>query len=278
MPDPLLVDVARILANVAADVVMPRWRNLGDGDISEKTGPADIVTIADREAELALAAKLQGLLPGSVVVGEEAVAADAAVIQKLKGTGPTWVIDPIDGTSAFAAGEPEFALMVALVEEGKPRVGWIYAPAIAQLTCGGPAHGTWQGRRGDVLQKLPQPRVPGTIGEMVGLLGKRNISDARRAELQAKEGHFRGLDAVTCAGIDYARIARGQAHFALYSKSEPWDHLPGLAILSAHGFHAAKHDGSPYRPGDNTGGLLVAPDVKVFDAIRSVLLDAPPRS
>ena len=107
---------------------------------------------------------------------------------------------------------------------------------------------------------------------MTGLLGKRNITPERRAELQAKESHFKALEGVICAGIDYARIARGEAHFALYSKSEPWDHLPGLAILGGLGFHSGKYDGSPYRPGDNTGGLLVAPDPPSFARIRDVLI------
>src|SRR5690606_6840874 len=116
MQDPMLSAVARAVADVAAAEVMPRWRNLGAGDIAHKTGPDDLVTVADKAAEFALTARLAALLPGSTVVGEEAVAADPTVMQRLSEPGPVWVIDPIDGTAAFATGEPNFTLMVALVE------------------------------------------------------------------------------------------------------------------------------------------------------------------
>jgi fructose-1,6-bisphosphatase/inositol monophosphatase family enzyme len=273
MPAPILTDVARIMADVAATEVMPRWRNLASSDISEKTGPDDLVTVADRAAEKALTAELARLVPGSAVVGEEAVSVDPAVLGRLSGNGPVWVIDPIDGTQAFATGEPDFTLMVALVEAGKPAAGWIYAPALGTLAYGGAAHGVWLGDSARTLPQLFKPPIPPEVSAMTGLLGKRNISDARRAELQAKESHFRALEGVIFAGIDYMRILRGEAQFVLYSKSEPWDHLPGLALLAAFGFHAAKHDGTPYRPGDNTGGLLVAPDAASFATIRSLLLD-----
>jgi fructose-1,6-bisphosphatase/inositol monophosphatase family enzyme len=272
VPDTLLIDVVRILAEVATSEVMPRWRNLGAGDVAEKAGPGDLVTVADQRAEAELAQRLGALLPGSVVVGEEAVSTDATVLDRLAGPGPVWVIDPIDGTSAFAAGEPEFALMVALVSGGRPEAGWILAPALGEVTYGGPERGVWQGTRGAAAAPLQRAVTPPLLKGMVGLLGKRNITPERRAELQAKESNFKALEAVVCAGIDYARIARAEAHFALYSKSEPWDHLPGLGILAGLGFHSAKHDGSPYRPGDNTGGLLVAPDTQSLERIRAVLI------
>lgn len=272
MPDELLNDVTRILADVAASEVMPRWRNLGAGDVSQKAGPDDLVTIADQQAEIALTVRLAAVLPGSVVVGEEAVAADASVLSRLKGPAPVWVIDPIDGTSAFAAGEPEFALMVALVGGGRAELGWIFAPALGELTYGGRDPGVWHGNRGTPAAPLQRATPPSTLAAMTGLLGKRNITLERSAELQAKERHFKALEGVICAGIDYARLARGDAHFALYSKSEPWDHLPGLAILAGLGFQFGKHDGTPYRPGDNTGGLLVAPDAHTFARIRDVFI------
>lgn len=272
MSSRLLTDVAGILAEVASSEVMPRWRNLSATDVAEKSGPDDLVTIADRRAELALTERLASYLPGSLVVGEEAVAADVSVMRHLSGRDPVWVIDPIDGTQAFATGEPDFTLMVALVEDGRATAGWIYAPALGEIAYGGREHGAWTGRGGASPTPVARIDAPSRARDMIGLLGKRNLTDARRAELQAKEAHFKALDGVIYAGIDYMRLLRGEAHFVLYGKSEPWDHLPGLAILAAHDFHAAKHDGSAYRPGDNTGGLLIAPDAGSFREIREILL------
>jgi fructose-1,6-bisphosphatase/inositol monophosphatase family enzyme len=272
MQDPLLNAVARIVADVAAVEVMPRWRNLRHGDIAEKSGPDDLVTVADSAAELALTERLTSLLPGSTVVGEEAVAADPAVMQRLSQPGPIWVIDPIDGTAAFAAGAPDFTLMVALVEDGEPKAGWILAPALGNIAFGGREHGVSFGRSATETVLLEPPSLPSSLDGMIGLLGKRNITEARRAEIQAKARHFKALDGVTFAGIDYVRLARGEAHFALYSKCEPWDHLPGLALARALGFEHARHDGTPYRPHAPAGGLLVAPEGHL-EHIRTVLLD-----
>ena len=175
----LLTDVSRIMAEVAAAEVMPRWRNLGTGDVSEKTGPDDLVTIADRGAELALTERLASYLPGSLVVGEEAVSADASVMRRLQERGPVWVIDPIDGTQAFAGGEPDFTVMVALVEDGRATAGWIYAPALGEIAYGGKDHGVWMGRDGKAPTSVARADVPARVGDMIGLLGKRNRAHPR---------------------------------------------------------------------------------------------------
>src|SRR5262245_63225070 len=95
---------------------MPRFGKLEPGDVSSKA-PGEPVTVADREAESALAAGLTALRPGSVVVGEEAVSADPSLLGRLRQPGEVWVIDPIDGTANFAAGREPFALMVALLRD-----------------------------------------------------------------------------------------------------------------------------------------------------------------
>ena len=76
LTDPQRDAVFTAIVDTANAVVLPRFQNLGDGEIDTKTSPTDLVTIADREAEVRLTAALTAILPGSVVVGEEAVSAD----------------------------------------------------------------------------------------------------------------------------------------------------------------------------------------------------------
>jgi fructose-1,6-bisphosphatase/inositol monophosphatase family enzyme len=99
------------------------------------------------------------------------------------------------------------------------------------------------------------------------------MSDARRAAIKSRGDAFGALQNVSCAGLDYPRLLEGSAHFAIYNKSEPWDHLPGLALASELGFVFSKHDGSAYKPGDNAGGLVIAPSAHVAQDIRRLLLD-----
>jgi fructose-1,6-bisphosphatase/inositol monophosphatase family enzyme len=71
-----VLDIARVLREAARAEIMPRFRRLGARDVHMKTGPLDLVTVADVAAEHVIAAGLRRLFPGSVVVGEEATAAD----------------------------------------------------------------------------------------------------------------------------------------------------------------------------------------------------------
>lgn len=263
--------VAKIMRQVAAAEAMPRWRNLAGGDIVEKNGPDDVVTIADRETELALSRELTAMLPGSVVVGEEGVHANPELLKQLDGNHPVWVIDPIDGTSSFAKGGPEFAVMVALVHHQRLEAGWILAPVTGDLICGRRGDGVWRSTGGSFL-RVPRPNAPTKLVDMRGITGRRLMSAERQLRINGAVDRFRSIDPAVCAGFEYPKLASGAAEFALYNKSEPWDHLPGLALVAEQGFHFAKHDGTPYLPGDNSGGLLIAPDLKSWTAINELLL------
>lgn len=265
-------EVARIMREVAAEEIMPRWRNLATGDVVVKTDPTDIVTVADRAAEDRLSQRLVDLLPGSQVVGEEAMHADPAVSGHFSRSAPVWVIDPIDGTSAFAKGEPNFAVMVALVRSGELLAGWILAPVSGGIHMSERGGGVWYERDGK-QDAIAPPQIPSERKALIGLLGRRSMSDARRDLIKSRAREFGALRNVSFAGMDYPRLLSGDAHFAIYNKSEPWDHLPGLAMTSELGFAFAKHDGTAYRPGDNTGGLIVASNADVIADIRRLLLD-----
>ena len=111
-------DVERLIQSVSETTILPRYKSLAKEEIKTKSGPGDLVTIADEEAEQKLAAGLVALLPDSMVIGEEAAATDPAVLDLLTRPGAVWIIDPIDGTSNFVAGRDAFGVIVALVEDG----------------------------------------------------------------------------------------------------------------------------------------------------------------
>ena len=85
--------VGRLVREVAEAEILPRWRALEAHDIDTKSGPNDLVTIADRKAETLLSAALVELYPGSRVVGEETFAADPTRLRHLGGDAPVWIID-----------------------------------------------------------------------------------------------------------------------------------------------------------------------------------------
>ena len=123
--------VVALMREVARDIVMPRYRNLADHEISEKAAD-DYVTIADKESELRLAEGLSAILPEAGIIGEEACAADPAILERA-GTGLNWIIDPIDGTGNFVSGNPPFGIMIALADSGTTLAGWILDPLTGRL-------------------------------------------------------------------------------------------------------------------------------------------------
>ena len=120
MTRPDIDRVTRLIEEAAAAEIMPRFQRLAAHDVREKA-PGELVTIADEAVEARLAPLLTDLLPGSLVLGEEAAAVDRNLLDHLLGEHAVWVIDPVDGTGNFAEGRSAFALMVALVVAGRVR-------------------------------------------------------------------------------------------------------------------------------------------------------------
>ena len=265
-------DVIRIMESVAAREIVPRFRHLAGHDIAEKN-PGDLVTIADIEAERALARELPPLVPGSVVVGEEGAEEDPSVLEALAGERPVWLVDPIDGTHNFAHGKPCFAVIIALCQDGELRAGWIHDP-LSDLTAWAMAGGGAWIRENDAVRRLGAV-TPAPMTEMEGSLGtslrKRLTAkrDAGDAEVPALMVRYR------CVGQEYLDLARGRLHFARYGgRLKPWDHAAGVLIhREAGGFGALIEGRAPYnpRPGIIQGSLLLAPDANAWDALHRVM-------
>ena len=119
--------VTQVLQEAAATEILPRYRNLRAKDISDK-GKGELVTAADHACEAFLAARLPTLLPGSLLIGEESVAANPNLLETLQGDQPVWVVDPLDGTRNFANGDGPFAIMACLLHRGETLAAWIHNP------------------------------------------------------------------------------------------------------------------------------------------------------
>lgn len=263
--------VADIIREVAALEILPRWRNLASGDISHKSKPGDLVTVADRAAEVLLERRLGALLPGSVVIGEEAVFADPTVLERFNGGNPVWVLDPIDGTRAFTEGRPAFDVLVALVQHGRGVAGWIYAPAEDDFYYGEVGSGVVRAQTGRDPVALRAP-TRHRLGELHGIVNPRVLRDRGVSDPERAVGLFKGHTAHTCAGHNYARILRGDSDFLINYSTLPWDHFPGLTLAEAGGWYAARHDGRPFAPLEAKGGILVAPNRDLWSELKSVLL------
>ena len=257
--------VAAIIRDVAQAIVLPRFRTLAKHEISEK-GPGDLVTIADRESEAELTRRLPGLLSGSVVVGEEACAADPSVIARLSEEQPVWVVDPVDGTHNFAHGDPTFALIIALVADGMTRMGWIYLPIDGEMAIVEQGSGAW-------IDGVPmRVDVPERLEDLVGGINYGLFDKGAKAAVHARCRRFRECRNLRCSGREYLDMSRGVRHFSYSRHLKPWDHAAGVLMhAEAGGYTRRADDESPYRLVDPGTGLLVAPSRELWHRIRDHL-------
>jgi len=265
---PDIAAVSSLLREVVEAEIVPRFRTLATGDIKEK-GPGDLVTVADEAAERALAARLPDLLPGSVVVGEEGVAADPGVLRRLEAGGaPVWIIDPVDGTYNFAHGRPQFGTLLALAQGTRTLAGWLFDPLGGRLVEAEAGEGVFL--NGD---RLRLPAAPGHLSAMRGFASGRFQTPEVRARIEAGRAGVEDVGTLFCAAHEYLAILTGEAHFSLYKRTMPWDHAAGvLMVREAGGYAGRSDDGGPYSLTEYDKGLLVAPDPDHWSALRGLLL------
>ena len=255
--------VTALMRTVAGEIILPRFRRLAADEVAEKT-PGDLVTIADRESEAWLTDRLATLLPGSRVIGEEAAAANPAILDGI-GKGVAWVIDPLDGTTNFAEGRHPFAVMIALIADGETQGGWILDPATGRLCHAARGGGAF----------IDGARVSATASGAplpIGAIATYFLTPARRAESEARAAGRIELVAIPrCAGEQYPRLVLGRNDLTLFERALPWDHLPGALLLEEAGGRIARPDGSPYRVDVPGRGLIAASTPRIWDEAAAIL-------
>lgn len=261
---PLYEPVAALLRETGRDVLLRHFRNLADDQIREKT-PGDPVTIADAESEARLSAALSRLTPDSSIVGEEAVAADPAILDRIMDAS-CWIIDPLDGTANFASGNPPFGILLALVEHGETVAGWIHDP-IADRLCH--AH---RGRGAFIGGEPVRARETGASPPIAGISLVHWREEVRRERESLIARRFQTVDIPRCAAEQYPRLVLGVNDISLFERTLPWDHAAGALFLEEAGGKVARFDGSPYRPADRRTGMLAAASPRLWDEAAELLV------
>lgn len=247
--------VLALLKDVADEVINPRFRALADHQVSEKN-PGDLVTVADHESEALITAALNAAHPDAVVLGEEAMAADPALLDRFNAAEHGFTVDPVDGTKNFVNGSPDHAVMVAEVIAGEVTRGWIWQPQHGNAYVAERGAGAWlNGERLVVATGTGAPYRTARrqwVGRELAGLGTLELTWA-------------------CCGVDYPHLVAGDAAALVYSRSMPWDHLPGSLILTEAGGVIGRHDGQPLAPRGLEGGIIAAPDQETYERVIAAL-------
>lgn len=269
--DAAALDYLLALARRAGrEVIMPRFRRLGVGDISTKSGPMDLVTVADEAAEALLTDGLRAHFPGCAVVGEEAASRDGALLAQVADAPLCFVVDPIDGTFNFTAGVPLFGVMIAVVEHGRTTGAVIHDPVGDDAAVARAGQGAWllspDGAAAAMRVSTPKP-----LSGMGGTLSWKYFDEPRRSRVCASLPQLGWAWDYRCAAHQYRILAAGHCDFAVYNRTLPWDHAAGMLLHHEAGGHAARIDGAAYRPAETEGGLVCAPDAASWTLLRDGL-------
>jgi myo-inositol-1(or 4)-monophosphatase len=241
-----LAQAVREAAREAGALALPHFRS-GEQTAArlwykELSSP---VTEADIALDTFLKERLTGLLPEAGWLSEET--ADDPV---RLGRSHVWIVDPIDGTRAFAGGHPDWAVSIALVKDGRPVLGVIYAPIHDHLYEAGLGAGAWcNGRRLQVSQDehLTNARVAGP---------KPLVERFER-----RIGPIERLPKVPSLALRLARVAEGSIDVGLVSSNaQDWDIAAADLILHEAGALLTDFAGIPpaYNRPDTRHSEMVA--------------------
>ena len=254
---PLDAEIRDLLRFAAERSMLPRFRALAEHEIEMK-GEDDPVTVVDREVEAFLTDALTKLAPGVAIVGEEAAAADASVLDRLSEA--CWIIDPLDGTANFTQGREPFGTIIALADGGKAVAGWLYDPTTDRLCHAKVGEGAFVNGERITARTTGQTPPVNAISRLF-LTPEQNVMvDENLAP------HYTLVDIPRCAAEQYPRLALGENDVSVFKRTLPWDHAAGVLWLNEAGGKAARIDGSDYRVDEHgRTGLVGASSEAIWD-------------
>ena len=261
------LDIALRAAQAAGTLVMQESQPTMNRVAREKTMFADIVTVADAVSSDCICAMLAKFFPDYGILCEEV--SDTPDLSKEF----LWVVDPLDGTIAYANGLPHFAISVALVRDGEPVVGVLHFPKEGSTYWAEQGKGAY--RNGERL------RVSSTAQLRDAVLGvgygyqDRKYSLTRIALPLVDETRY----LITYPSITYllalvsSAALQGCLHF---HGAFPWDLAAGVLIVQEAGGKVSDFDGKKVSVLQTENSGILASNGLVHDDILDLIGSSPP--
>lgn len=222
-------DVAGLLARTREAVVAAGERirkDFGSPSGVRRKGRIDLVTATDMAVEAHLLERLAALLPEAAFLAEESAATTVL-------SGPTWIVDPLDGTTNFTHGFPFVCTSVALYDGQTPLLGVVNAPVLGQCF--------WAGRGLGAFCNGERLRVSGVAAPEAALVATgfpyaiRENLDEVLADLRATLAATQGIRRPGSAALDLAYVAAGRIDAFYELALHPWDVAAGVLLVTEAG-------------------------------------------
>jgi myo-inositol-1(or 4)-monophosphatase len=228
----------QIIRAVGQEELLPRFARV------EASAKADgsIVTEADLVVQEILTQKLQALYPGSLVLGEEMPESEQQRL--LASDKPLWCLDPLDGTTNFAAGIPYFCISVALLENANVVLGLVYDPVRDELfhaDVSTPA--MLNGKQLDQIRNK-QTTDAMSLKQSIALVDFKRLP-AELASRMVSAPAYKSQRSFGSVALDWCWLASARVQVYLHGRANLWDYAAGQFIFQQGGGHSCTLAGEP---------------------------------
>ena len=240
--------------------------------VGYKSEDINLVTEYDKRSEALIVERLGAAFPADRIVAEEGTTAAGDPFDDL-GAQRIWYVDPLDGTTNFAHGMPIFSVSIGLVENKRPLLGVVEAPAL-----GWSFSGTTTGGGSTLNEKPIAPSAPERL--QAALLGtgfpySRNPVQTNLPEWAAFTEAAQGTRRFGSAALDLCYVAAGWLDGYWERALHPWDLVAGAAIVIGAGGKATELDGTPF---DGETGRVLASNGPLHEQMIGVLREVAQRT
>ena len=229
-----LIDQVRALAQGAGREIMKIYATDFSVETKKDSTP---VTEADRIAEALIVRTIEDDITDKFpIVAEEAFAAGNA--PDVSGT-PFWLVDALDGTKEFVKRGGDFTVNIALIENARPVLGVVHAPAVG-ATYWGSHYGAFAETNGAAARPIEcRPAPKDGLVAVVSRSHRTPETDAFLSRIAVKE------ETITGSSLKFCMVAAGRADiYPRFGRTMEWDTAAGHAVVRFAGGQVTKLDGS----------------------------------
>ena len=228
-------------------------------DIQRKSNRNDLVTNMDKAIEKHFIEKIHHFFPGERILGEEGFG-DA--VHSLDGV--VWIIDPIDGTLNFIKQQDDFAIMIAVYENGEGQLGYIYDVMTDKLYSAQLGKGAYC--NGNLLPPIKDNPLKEGLVAISSALMSEEVGLARSVGRASS-----GVRLIGSAGIETVHVASGRLVAYLAASLAPWDIAAGKVIAEEVGLIYTKLNGNKINLLQKNPSLVATPTAhkEIIDLLNS---------
>ena len=261
--------VAVAAAQAAGAVIRGAWGTGGAGKGVQHKGAMDLVTETDRRCEELIFEQLKGAFPDHRFVGEEETAQLGAVPALT--AAPTWLVDPLDGTTNFVHNFPFTCVCIGLAVEREVALGVVYNPVLDELFVG--VRGAGATLNGEPIRVSDTGRLSSAlVATELGVHRDRETMDATFRRVQALAGGARSLRCSGSCACNMTSVACGRLDaFYEIGFGGPWDCAAAAVIVREAGGEGLDPEGEAF---DVMSRRVLATNGKLSAEVATILKGA----